>query len=261
MQRLSFKKFFEATDIFGFEAKREPEERHDQLENKPVNQFNIELMMDFLSKKRIGVHHPRMPFLHEIRWGDQPGSVMLDIDTGYTFYIKKLAMDKQGNPRWVAKKMFQLNRQGYGGLEDKVAQEIYEQIKQCYDSKIEAPVEDYKELEALVHHIYDKLKRTSKIIFLPEGIRKIHDDAFIIKFGVRGSGIEAPDHTRVEQNQTMISYDRQAGTIRITNYNLESPVGGSHSWDIGLNDLDLFFFPTQDRDEISECLAVHMKYY
>lgn len=157
--------------------------------------------------------------------------------------------------------MFQLNRQGYGGLEDKVAQEIYEQLEIFNDSNIEAPVEDYKDLENLVSNIYSKLKKTSKIIFIPEGVRKLHDDAYIIKFGVRGQGVEEMDHHRVEQNQTLITYDRQAGTIRMTNYNLTSPTGGAHSWKIGTNDLDIYFFPTQSRDEISETIAVHMKYY
>ncbi len=262
MDKISFKKYFEATDIFGFEPKPAPQtsEDDDRL-SKPIRQFDVELMMDLLSKKRIGLFEPFMPFLHEIRWGHQPGAIKLEIDTGYTFYIKKLGTDKQGSPRWATKRVFQLNRQGFGGLEDTVAQEIYEQIAKYAASNIESPVEDYKDLEGLVDHIYSKVRRTSKQIFIPEGIRKLHDDAYIIKFGVRGSGVEARNHQRVEQNQTLITYDRQAGTIRVTNYNLESPVGGGHSWDIGTNDLDLYFFPTQDRDEISETVAVHMKYY
>ena len=72
--------------------------------------------------------------------------------------------------------------------------------------------------------------------------------------------MESAGQYRVEQNQTLISYDRKAGTIRLTNYNVESPVA-AHTWSIGLNDLDLYFFPSQDRDEISETIAVHMKYY
>jgi hypothetical protein len=258
---MKFKEFYEAADIFGFEPKRIEDNSNNTFLSKPINQFDVELMMDFLSQKRLGVLEPTMPFIHEIRWGNQPGSMKLEVDTGYTFYIKKLGIDKQGNPRWVTKRMLQLNRQGYGGLEDSVAQEVFEQIQKYSTSNIEAPVEEYKDLESLVDNIYKKVIRTSKPIFIPEGIRKLHDDAYIIKFGVRGSGLEAPSQTRVEQNQTMISYDRDAGTIRVTNYNIKSPVGRRHAWKIYPNDLDLYFFPTQDRDEISETVAVHMKYY
>ena len=46
MQKLNFKKFFEATDIFGFEPNRSQEEKDDNLLTHPINQFDIELMMD-----------------------------------------------------------------------------------------------------------------------------------------------------------------------------------------------------------------------
>lgn len=262
MQQLRFKTYFEATDIFGFEPKRvEISASSDNLLNKPIRQFNIELMMDLLSKKRIGVFEAHMPFLHEIRWGSQPGAIKLEIDTGYTFYIKKLGMDRQGNPRWITKKMFQLNRQGYGGMEDVVAQEIYEHIEKYSTQNIETPSNTYHDLDSLVRQIYEKIRRTGKVIFLPEGVRKLSDDAYIIKFGVRGQGLESPGHTRVEQNQTMVTYDREAGTIRVTNYNIKSPVGKRAEWKIYPSDLDLYFFPSQDRDEISETVAIHMKYY
>jgi hypothetical protein len=262
MKRLSFKNYFEATDIFGFEPKRDQVSMGDDtLLSKPIKQFSIEYMMDLLSKKTIGVFEAHMPFLHEIRWGTQPGAIKLEIDTGYTFYIKKLGIDRQGSPRWLTKRMFQLNRQGYGGMEDVVAQEIFEHIERYSTQNIETPSNKYDELDSLVTAIYDKVKRIGKNIFYPEGVRKLSDDAYIIKFGVRGQGLESPGHTRVEQNQTMVTYDRDAGTIRVTNYNIKSPVGKRVSWNIYPNDLDLYFFPSQDRDEISEAVAVHMKYY
>lgn len=93
------------------------------------------------------------------------------------------------------------------------------------------------------------------------GIKKIQEYAYILNFELRGHGLEAPDHQRIENNQTMITYDPEHGTIRIINYNIESNVGGPHSWTQTPMLLDLYFFPTQDREEISECLAVHYKYF
>lgn len=258
MERLTFKKFVEATDIFGFDAPRKEDHKKD---DGPINQFNIELMMDILSKKKIGNFKPEMPFINEIRWGDTPGAVKLDIDTGYTFYVKKLGVDKQGVRRWASKQMFQLNRQGYGGLEDMVAQEIHDHLIRAYESALDSPVSDYDDLENLTLRIYDKAKKVAKSIFIPEGIRKLNDNAYIIKMGVGGQGVEAPGHKRVEQNQLLVSYDPTAGTIRINNYNIESAVGGPHSWEIQPSDLDIYCFPTQSRDEISELCAVHYKYY
>lgn len=261
MIKSKFKNFIENEDIFGFEKKQDFNDDFNEKIEKPIKQFDVELMMELLLRKNIGAYEPFMPFLHEIRWGNQPGAIKLEIDTGYAFYIKQLGVDKVGNPRWVTKKLFQLNRQGVGGTEDQIAQEICTHLESCVKENIESTVEDYKDLESLTTHIYSKLKRVAKPIFIPEGIRKLNDNAYIIKFGVRGQGVEAANHMRVEQNQTLITYDHEAGSIRVINYNLESPVGKGHEWNIGVNNLDLYFFPTQDRDEISETIAVYMKYY
>lgn len=261
MKRLNFKRFFEATDIFGFDDRRSIDLPDDNMLHRPISQFNLELMMEILSKKTIGNHQPRSMFVNEIRWGDQPGAVKLDVDPGYTFYVRKLSKDKQGNHRWASKKMFQLNRQGYGGLEDMVADEIHNELKKVHDGPLDSPINDYDDLENLTQQIYNKAKKVMKSIFIPEGIRKLSDNAYVIKMGVRGAGVESTSQTRVEQNQTMITYDPECGTIRISNYNIESPTGGPHEWRLGQQDLDVYCFPSQGRDEISELVAVHYKYY
>lgn len=257
----SFKKFVEATDIFGFDKDQSEKEQNDPFLINPIHQFDTELMIDLLSKKSVGTLQPISGFNDEIQWGTQPGAVKVECDTGYTFFIKRLNMDKQGTPRWVTKRAFQLNRNGYGGYEDSVAQEVHEHVSQVFKQNLDAPVDDFDELQELTVHLYGKMKRACRNIFIPEGIRKLSDHAYIIQFGVRGQGVEARDHTRVEANQTLISYDKDHGTIRVTNYNIKSATAGEHSWKIMPSDLDLMFFPSQNRDEVSEAIAVHMKYY
>jgi hypothetical protein len=261
MNRLTFKKFVEATDIFGFERSKGGEIPDDSMLDRPIHQFDVEMMMDILSKKSIGNLKASTPFMNEIRWGDQPGAVKLDVDPGYTFYVKKLNKDKLGNDRWASKKMFQLNRQGHGGLEDIVAQEIHNELSKVFEGPLDSPITDYTDLEHLTQQIYSKARKVMKSIFIPEGIRKVSDNAYIIKMGVRGHGLEGISQRRVEQNQTMVTYDPECGTIRINNYNIESPVGKAHSWKINPMDMDLYCFPSQGRDEISELVAVHYKYY
>ena len=259
---MEFRKFVEDRDIFGFEDNRTPTNPADMLD-KPVHQFDTELMMELLIRKTVGVHEGYSQFVNEVKWGNLPGAIKLEVDTGYTFYIKKLGMDKEGNPRWVTKKMLQLNRQGYGGLEDTVAGEIHDHICRLADGPIDSPREGYSEdeLESLVNNINTKIKRVMKQIFIPVGVKKLGEYAYIISMEVRGHGLEAQDQKRVEQNQTVVTYDQNQGTIRIFNYNIESPTGGPHKWELMENDLDLYFFPSQERDEISDCLAVHFRYY
>jgi len=260
---MEFKRWFEATDIFGFDVHQSETAPDDNMLSKPINQFDLELMMQILGQKSIGLYEAFSPFVCETQWGTEPGAIKLEVDTGLTFYIKRLGTDKQGNPRWITKKMFQLNRQGYGGLEDSVAQEVYEHIAKAFDQNLDAPQEEYREeeLENLVVHVYNKIKRVMKNIFIPIGIKKLTEYAYIISLDVRAHGLEAQDHRRVEQNQTVVTYDKEQGAIRIFNYNIESWTGGPHQWELMENDLDIYFFPSQDREEISECLAVHFKYY
>ena len=257
---MKFKNYLEATDIFGFTKLRD---KADSKENvTPTRQFNVEQMMEYLSKKNINGQMPTTPFVSEIRWGFGVGSIKLEVDTGFTFHIKKLHADRQGTERWVHKRMFQLNRNGVGGTEDIVANEIYDHLKRYHEGPFDGPnSEPYKELDRLVNHCYSKMKLVAKDIFIPEGVKRIDDNTYVIQLALRGHGVEAPNQQRVEQNQTMFHYDDETGLIRIFNYNVESPTGGSHDWKLKENDLDIYFFPSQSREEISECLAVHFKYY
>ena len=261
MKRLSFRRFFEGTDLFGFDADRSPIEREDNMLSKPINQFNLELMIELLEKKKIGKQKGSTFFVNEISWGNQPGAVRLFVDTGLTFYLQKLNKDKLGENCWATKRMFQLNRLGYGGLEDAVSHEIHEQLQKIYEGPLDNPVDDYDDLENLVFQMADRSQKVMKDIFIPQGIRKIDDYNYIIRCGVRGGGVQEMDQRRVEQNQTLVSYNKNKGVISISNYNLTSKVGGPHSWDIGHKDLDIKCFPSQSREEIAELLAVNLKYY
>jgi len=100
---MKFKKYFESVDIFGFDTKQDSFDKNDVFLSNPINQFNIELMMSILSQKKLGFQEANCSFSNEIKWGNQPGSLKLEVDTGYTFYLKQLGIDKQGNPRWVTK--------------------------------------------------------------------------------------------------------------------------------------------------------------
>ncbi len=258
---MQFRSWLEAADIFGFDREKRGESPETSELILPIKQFDVEKMMDLLSRKRVGVFLGEVTFHNSIQWGDNPGSVKLEISPSYTFFVKKLAIDKEGNPRWVTNKCFQLNRTGCGGFEDSVAQEIYESIRMAAESNIEAAVEEYKDLDRLVEAIFRKLKRCIKPIFLPEGIKKLHEHAYIIKFNVRGQGVEARDHTRIEQNQVMVTYDEAQGTIRITDYNLLSKNGRGHEFRIGLNETEMWFMSSQSVESISNAIATKLRYF
>lgn len=263
MQTISFKNFIEAVDIFGFEKDKELEDRYNELDNYPIRQFNVELMMKLLNRKRIGLHEANYEgFMNEITWaGGRPGAIKLEVDTGFTFHIKRFNFDLEGQKRWVTKKLFQLNRKGLAGYEDIIANEIHDHIGRIYDQEIDYPTSEYNDLEKLTWKVSQTMKKVGKEIFLFHGIKKLDENCYHILFELRAGGVEAQDQQRVEQNVTQISFDEHTGTIRINNYNIESPTGGDRKWEVMPQDIDMYFFPSQSIDEIKDTVAVHFKYY
>lgn len=262
---MEFRTFYEAVDIFGFESSRDRAEhnKYSELDNYPIRQFDIELMMKLLLRKKLGLHEGDYSgFMNEISWGgDRPGAMKLEVDTGYTFYIKRLNYDLEGNKRWATKKMFQLNRRGLAGYEDIIANEIYEHIERLNEMEIDYPVPQFDQLEKLTYKISHTMRRVANPMFIFRGIKKLSEHCYHIVFEMRGGGVEAQDQQRVEQNVTQISFDEYKGSIRVNNYNIESPTGGDRKWKIMPDDIDLYYYPTQPIDEIADTLAVHFKYY
>lgn len=259
---MRFKFFVEdALDIFGMEREKEEPLTDDDLDNKPLRAFDTELMMRYLARHRIGVNEARVPFFNEIRWGFGHGAIKLEVNPRMLFLIQREARDIEGSRRWITKKAFQLNRRGYGSYEESVAEEIYSNIKTIAESGLEGPNPKWDGLSSLADHMATKLRGSAQPKFLFRGIKKVSDENYQVVFEVGGQGVEAPNHRRVEQNVTDLSYDKNCGTVRIRNYNVESRVGRDHSWSPMPSFLDCWFFPSQDRSEICECFQVLLKYY
>lgn len=255
-----FKGFFEGTDIFGFDSKPDADPEFNPLDNQPMRVFNLEYLMDILKHKKINSFEATEKFINEIQWGNRFGSIKLEVDTGFTFFIKRLGYDLEGHPRWISKRAFQLNRKGLGGYEEYVAEELVDSLKECISEVQEAPQKDFKQLDRLTEKIGTTMRKVAQAKFLFQRIKKLSENQYQIIFEVGSQGVEARDHKRIEENVTEVSYDPKAGTIRVTNYNIVSKVG-AREWKVNQSDLDLYFFPSQDFGEICECIAVHFKYY
>lgn len=260
---LSFKAFIEATDIFGFDKNAdEPEIVNDKDHDKPVHQFNLELMMWHLLRKNVGLYEAECPFENEIIWGGhRPGAIKLESDTGFTFFIKRLGRDMEGNERWATKKVLQLNRRGIGGWEEQIAGEIHDHIVNYTHLPVDGPMKEYDGLENLVYKMATKIRKVAPTMFLFQGIKKLDENVYHIVFGLRSNGVQAPNQQAVEQVVTQVSYDEHCGTIKVDNYKISSKVGRDVGFRLRPKDFEAFFFPTQPVDEITEAISVHMRYY
>lgn len=248
---------------FGFD-KETGENMHkvDSIEREhPIHRFDIEEMGTYLAMKKLSHKPCRAQFVNQYVWGEEVGACRVRINTGLQLFVDRLGVDLLGNHRWLTKKSFQINREGYGGYEDVVANEIFEVVKEVNSLPLDVPKESWPNLERTVVNLANKLQRVAKDVLMFENITRISKDRYIIVFGLRGHGIEAQDQRRVEENITEVIFDEHAGSLRIFNTNVESDVGGRHAWEIMPSDQDFHFFPTQDNEEISEVVSTPMKFY
>lgn len=249
----------ENKDIFGFEKYQKLEKKKPEDE-KPINRFNVERMMDSLSLHEVGAKSPYVRFSNEMHWGKGHGAMRVWLGTGLNIMIDRQGIDLTGTPRWITKRIYQIDPSGYGGYEEAVAQELMDEIKKIDETQLDSPKRDYDDLEGLVASMASTIRRTAKDVFIFEGIRKVDANNYIIRLGLRGHGVEAQDQQRVEENQTHVSFDRDSGTLRVLNYNIESSKA-QHEWAIMVTDTDLNFFPTQTREEIVETIANTLHWY
>jgi len=260
---MEFKTWFEGVDIFGFEKDINKDNKKEESDT-PVNRFDLEKMMEHLYELKLPGKRAHLQFMDQIQWGEGVGAIRIWTGTGLQMGIERLGISLEHKPVWAMKKFFQINRAGYGGHEEKVAQELFEFVELIDKQPLDSPKKegfDEQMLENLVVNMANKMRRTAKDIFIFEGIKKISDSNYIIKMELRGHGVETQDQQRVLENLTDISYDHKTGVIRLINTNIENHCGRSVDWGIMPSDMDWNFFPTQTGDEIAEAIATNMKWY
>lgn len=262
--QLSFRQWTEGWQDFGFpddrptkkDAVNEPETQ------EPINGFNLEYLRDMLVERSIGPLQPQSHFVNEVVWGDyQMGSIRCRSNPQLGVALERLGIDLQGEPRWYCKKYYQINREGFGGHEPTVTQEIYQQLHRVYEEPPESPKNEVEDFENLVLFIAERMRKVMRPVFMMEQIRRATDHRYIICCNVRGNGVQSPGQHQVFRNLTEVSFLSNEGVIRIFNQNVHSKVGRGRSLQFDQSDADFVFFPTQSRDEIADPIATKLRFY
>lgn len=249
----------ESKDIFGFEKDMRPVKKN-PLDIQPVDSFDIEQITNTLARYPVGQLQPEVQFVNEVTWGEGSGSLRVLINNWLNVIIERKVPDLEGRGMWIAKKVYQLNHNQMGGTEESVAHEILKEVENIYKSKPNSANSQYEDLENLVVNIASLIKRNADDIFIFQGIRRINENNYIIRLGVRGQGVQRKGQKRVEENHTQVSFDKSSGLIRMTNYNIESPLG-EHKWAVTQKDIDWYFTPNQSRDEIAQTISTTLHWY
>jgi hypothetical protein len=259
MMDLNFKTWLEYKDIFGFEKEREVTTEK-IIKEDPLKVFSIEKLMQSLAYRDLNGKSSYLKFIGEVIWGEHVGAVRVKIGPSYYATVDKLCKDLEGNAIWVTKRFYQINRAGFGGYEEHVAEKIYEDAKLVDATPLDRPISEYNDLQKLVISIAEKIKRVGKNIFIFDGITRVNPNNYIIRLGLTGHGVEARDHQRVIENLTDVSFDDKTGKIRIINTSVKSKVGG-HFWKLWPADRDWNFLPSQPTDEIIDAVATTIRWY
>ena len=251
----SFKEFMGGKDIFGFEAEIRPIPKR-MIEEKPVKSLELEVLTNYLAKYKLGPKLPYSAFMNEVQWGFGTGSVRVRINQKMKVVVERLNRDFSDNFRWICKKVYQIDRGGASnGKEEALAQEIFDTVQEVDQQELNGPKKDYEDFENLIGKMVETLKKTASPMFVYEGVRKVTDQNYIIRWSLRGHGVEARDHRQVYEAQIQVVYDKEAGLIRVTEYRIEGHTGGKHEWKLSVPDHTLYFFPTQPIKEIIDPIA------
>jgi hypothetical protein len=245
-------KIYGYKDIFGFEKEFFPIKNKDS--EKPIKSFHTEQMIESLGRYSVGQLLPEVRFSNEVRWGQGTGSLRVWTGTKGGLMIERLGHDLHGNPRWITKRRFQINQSGIGGFEDSVTEEVMDEVQKVHEAIIDSPKNDFEGTDHLAIRLASALKRTFVDELFYAGIRKLTEHNYIIRFQMRGQGVQAPQQHRIEENHTQVSYDKDAGYLKIMNYNVESSLG-EHKWKVMPSHIEWCFFPTQNEDEIIQAVA------
>ena len=245
--------FREFTDVFGFDREVRMTPKNKKLE-WPVKQLNIERVMDTLGAYNLRTKEAHIKFVNEVHWGEGSQAIRVLAGTGLNFFIDRRGYDLQGVSRWITKKIYQVDQTGIGDQEEKIAQELFEVIKRLDEQPVDSAQHEFKDIENLVINMAGKIKRTAHDVFVYEGVKKVEDNDYVIRLSVRGQGQVSRDNWTVKENQTHIVFDPKTGLIRIMNYDVGTKSEG-RSWMIRPSEIDLYFCPTQSREEISEAIA------
>lgn len=257
----SFQKWLiqEKADIFGFERELRPQKKNIQ-DSQPINSFDIEKIIQFLASHNIGQLQPEIVYVNEVHWSQGPEAVRVLINNWLNVQIERRVTDLCGEYKWVTKKVYQLNHNQYGGMEDAVSHEILQEVERVHNNRPDSPMQKYEDFENLVSTVAGAIRRNANDIFFFGGIRRINENNYVIRMNLRGHGIQRKGQKRVEENHTQMTFDPRIGLVRLTNYNIESPLG-EHKWEITQTDIDWNFAPTQTKDEISRAISTTMHWY
>lgn len=250
-----FKKWIltEKADIFGFDKQRQKSEKG--FVSMGAMGFKPEMIMDELARVSLGIKKPVHDWCSKVQWGTDTGSLKVEIGTfgSLKINVERKINDLEGNEIWLCKRVIAVNKTKFGNEQDVVAS-IHDTLKEVDGEMINMPIKDFDRLENLVVSLATQMKIKAPRFFMTEGIKKVNKNHYLIHWAMNGLGAEAPTARRVEQFDVHIQFIPETGIIRSWGCDISSPMR-QHLWQIQPSEWNLYFAPTQPKQEIIESIV------
>jgi len=220
----------------------------------PFKMVKVEEVINTLKKRALGLKSHVEEFFGELHFGEGTGTVQVLFCPygGLKTVIRRKSVDLHGESVWVCKHVVVMNDKKYDGHDMVLVEDISEHLSQIVGEGFDTPTNEYPHMNRLVTRIANRIRGLRSDIFVFEGVRKKTDEYYIVQFGVKGQGVEAPSAKRVEQFHVNLFYDREAGYIRSWGNDVSSPTRG-HKWELEPSEWNEIHFPSQPVDEILDC--------
>jgi len=260
----TFKTFLESdnyvNDLFGFKSL--PDTPPKPKDEKPIAPFSLERITKRLLRNE-GILKPAYsPFIGEVRWGNDVGSIRMKISPNFRVIIEQKSNDLNGDHIWVTKKTFGIDVDNYREKEDEVADDIFKEVKKVNEGKTDSPSHDYHELLSLTRFVNSSIKSVNPDLIYVD-VKFVNENNQIILFNLAGGGV-GDIWKNIKSGPTPLavvdlSYDKKTGLIHAI-YNEISIEEESNQWVIQPPTYEGFHLPSQSKEEITKCISAAMKY-
>ena len=260
---MSFKTWLEFNDIFGFEKEQiNFNQKYD--EELPLIKFDASRAIELLSERNLNNNFPFSKFSNQVQWGNGAGSVKITISPMNDSFIHTLINDLEGQPTWICRKVFQIDTKNYGGREEIVSEDLFQEIKNINYENILYP-QDNMDLISFVSKFANRLRQFKSEIFYYKGIKKISENNYNIWFEIKGQGTGriagSQSMNAVLQMITDVSFNPTSGLMKIMLTNVNDLSDSPTSWELWYSDFNELYSPKQNFDEIIESFLAYLKYY
>lgn len=264
---MKFKLFLEEfKDIFGFDAEfaKQRDDQKKVMDERPIQAFNSNGMLEHLARSKVGVHEGFQDFSNTVQWGTRSGAIRVRLGSQYTVYVERQCDDMEGRPTWITKKVFKINTDEYKTYVESVGDSIHEEVLKVSRTPLDAASKEYHDVEGLASDIADEMNNYANNMFQFERMRKVNDHNSLLVYVVKGGGVGAlqtpASQARINQIIVDVNFREDTGLLRIMNTAVVTGDEG-YSWHLMPSFFTGEYAPTQSTKEIAESIVTAMKWF